>query len=339
MMSVYDSLKSNIDSFVSFFEEKRFNILTLFVYIVFLSAARMWFEALLLDYAYKEISYEYLFVQIHITCFFITSFIAGLVILKFFSKTELSKVANLTALGFTLVLLPPFIDVFILHNPQPYTYGDPNWIQNIFRLITLQSKQGLSVFYMGGEGIIYELLMILLAASLYVFIKTKSILRTLASAASFFVLFIFLGSPQINLLSPIAGQLIHPLFILRYLIVSIILLIILLYLTKKELLKSFIKSSRLITTTHFALMTIIGIFISGHILSRESVYIKINDVVNFILVFLRQIPPNETYTFSKFFIGNIGTFGISVFCIIFVWQYAVMINHVYDEKIDSINNK
>ena len=338
-MSLYVSLKSLINSIVSFFEKKRLNILTLFLYIVFLSAARMWLEALLLNYPYKMISYEYLFVQIHITCFFITSFIAGLVILKFFSKTQLSKVANLTALGFTLVILPPFIDVFILNNPQPYTYGDPNWVINIYKLITFQLDEGFSAFYQGGEGIIYELFMILFVASFYVLVKTKSILRTLGSAACFFVLFIFLGSPQINLFSGAAGQLIHPVFIVRCLIISIILLIILLYLTKKELLKSFIKSSRLVTTAHFALMTIIGVFISGHILSRETVSISINDVVNLILVFLRRMNPDQITVFIKYFIGNIGTFGISVFVIVFIWQYAVMINHVYDEKIDSLNNK
>jgi homogentisate phytyltransferase/homogentisate geranylgeranyltransferase len=45
------------------------------------------------------------------------------------------------------------------------------------------------------------------------------------------------------------------------------------------------------------------------------------------------------FAFSKLFIGNIGTLGISIFCIIFVWQYTVMINHVYDEKIDAEDNK
>ncbi len=339
MNEKFNSLKSGINSVISFFEKKRFNILTLFLYIVFLSAARMWLEALLIDYPYKEISYDYLFVQVHLTCFFITSFIGGLLILKFFSKISLSKVANLTALGFTFVLLPPFIDVFILNNPSSYTYGDPNWVINIFKLFTFQLDEGFSAFYQGGEGIIYELFLILIMACMYVFIKTKSILKTLGAAASFFVLFIFIGSPQLILLRPIAGQLLHPLYILRYLIISIILLLFLIYICNKKLLKSFIKSSRLITTTHFAIMTIIGIFISGHILVRETFYININDVVNLILVFLRQMSPYEMTTFIKLFIGNIGTFGISVFCIIFVWQYAVMINHVYDEKIDALDNK
>ncbi len=335
----YNSLISAINRIISFFEEKRFNILTLFLWIIFLAAARMWLEAVLLDYPYKEISYDYFFVQAHLTCFFVTSFIAGLVILKFFSKEKLSKVANLTALGFTLVILPPFIDVFILNNPSSYTYGSPYWIQNLFELLTLQSEQGISAFYQGGEGIIYELSIILFAACLYVLVKTKSIIRTILSAFSFFILFIFIGSPQLILLRPITGQLIHPLFIIRYLILSIILLLVLLYLTKKELLKSFIKSSRLITTAHFAVMTIIGIFISGHILSRGASYIKIEDIYHLFLVFTQQMNPAEIFSFSKLFIGNLGTFGISVFTIIFVWQYAVMINHVYDKKIDTIDNK
>jgi len=339
MSYLFDRLKSVIVDTISFFEERRFGILTLFLWVVFLSAARMWIEALLLDYPYKEISYDYFFVHAHLTCFFVTSFIAGLLILKFFSKQKLSKVANLTALGFTLVLLPPFIDLFILKNPSSYTYGSPDWIPNLFKFFTFQLEEGFSAFYEGGEGIIYELFMIMIAACLYVFIKTKSIIRSFLNGLSLFLLFIFIGSPQLILLRPITGQLIHPLFILRYLILSIILLLILLFMIRKELLKSFVKSSRLLTTSHFAFMTIIGIIISGHILARGSSTIMISDLYNLFLVFIRQMNPVEIYSFAKLFIGNIGTFGISVFSIIFVWQYSVMINHVYDIEIDNIDNK
>jgi homogentisate phytyltransferase/homogentisate geranylgeranyltransferase len=62
-------------------------------------------------------------------------------------------------------------------------------------------------------------------------------------------------------------------------------------------------------------MTLIGIIIAGHL------YIDVMDIS------------------SPFHAGNIGMLGISLFTIIFLWQYAVMINHVYDVEIDRITNK
>lgn len=315
-----------LDSIISFFEKERFGILTLFIWITFLSALRMWTEAKLLGYAYQELSYQYFFAQLHITAFFITVYIGGVLLLKFYSKQRLAKVANLSALGFIMVLVPPFIDLLMHQNPTPYTYGSPIFFVEYFNsLLTGASTGTADSLFEGGLGIIFELVGITIATSLYVLIRSKSIVRTLLNSVTFIALFIIIGSPFLVLLRSTAGQLVHPLFIVRYIVISIILLLLLLWSTNKKLFSSFLKSSRLLTTAHFSLMTIIGIFIAGHLQQIEFIQFEIGNLIG-------------DPVFWQVFTGNIGTFFLSIFAIIFVWQYAVMINHVYDVQIDRVDN-
>lgn len=315
-----------LDSIISFFEKERFGILTLFLWITFLSALRMWTEAKLLGYAYQELSYQFFFAQLHITAFFITVYIGGVLLLKFYSKQRLAKVANLSALGFIMVLVPPFIDLMMHQNPNPYTYGSPLFFVDYFNsLITGASGGTADSLFEGGLGIIFELVGITIATSLYVLLRSKSIIRTALSFVSFVALFIVIGSPFLVLLRSTAGQLIHPLFIVRYIAISIILLLLLLWTTNKQLFRSFIKSSRLLTTAHFSLMTLVGIFIAGHLQQIEFIQFEIGNIIG-------------DPVFWQVFTGNIGTFFLSIFTIVFVWQFAVMINHVYDAQIDRVDN-
>ena len=326
MPKQFPPLLSSIEKILSFFEKERFGILSLFIWIVVLSAIRMWTEAYLLDYPYKELSYYYLFWQGQITCFFITVFIGGTLILRFYTKQKLAKVANLCGLGFLMVLVPPFLDVFILHSSQGYNYISP--FQFIEAFVTLGTSQNIN---WGGMGVIFELLGITVATSLYVFLRTfrkgllKSLTYTILNAFTFILLFLVAGAPLILILGKYAGFLLHPIFLIRYISISIILLLLILKITKKGLLTSFIRSSRLLTTAHFALMTAVGVLIAGHLHQIGSFHIDILNMFDRI--------------FLQLFMGNVGTFLLSLLTIIFVWQYAVMINHVYDVTIDKLDNK
>lgn len=328
MNQLGNKIITTLDSIIRFFEKERFNILTLFLWIVFLSALRMWMEAKLLGYAYQEFSAQYLFAQVHLTCFFITVYIGGVLILKYFSKQKLAKVANLSALGFIMVLLPPFLDLYMSKTPSPYTYGSPMFFINYFNsLLTGSSVDTAGSLFEGGLGIIFELIGITIATSFYVLFRSRSIVKTIGNAITFLVLFVGVGSPFLVLLRGTAGQLIHPLFIARYILLSIIFLLLLLWVCQKKLFKSFLKSSRWITTAHFALMTFIGILVSGHLFQVEA--------ISFELEYMLGGDP----VFWQVFTGNIGTLLLSIFAIIFVWQYAVMINHVFDVQIDDVDNK
>jgi len=316
------SILAWFDNIISFFEKERFTLITMFIWIFILSAIRMWMEAVLFNYPYQELTFEYFFNHAHIISFYFTVFIGGILIVTFFSKQKLAKVANLSAIGFVMILLPPLIDTFILNNQNPYYYiHSDRFLDSILTFFTSQIE-------FGGWGLFLELVAIIFVTSLYVFIRTKSLKKTFMNFIVFYFFISIVSTPDLNPIiyflqsSDYATGLIQPVLILRYLLISTILLILLLKITKKDLLSSFIKSSRFTTTAHFTLMAIIGILIAGHI--QIDIFFNIN-ILNPIVAGIHA--------------GNIGTLGICLFSIIFYWQYAVMINHVYDVDIDILDNK
>ena len=102
---------------------------------------------------------------------------------------------------------------------------------------------------------------------------------------------------------------------LQFLTISILILFLILKVSRKGFVSKFIKTSRPLTTLHFVFMALIGVFVAGHLNL---------DVTNF-------LEPSQA--------GNIGMLGISLFLMIFLWQYAVMLNHVYDLEIDKKNKR
>ncbi len=330
MSNKNDPVPSIIHRILKFFEKERFGILTLFLWIVALSAIRMWTEAVFLDYPYQEISYRFLFFQAHITSFFIVAYMGGVLLLSFFSKERIARVANLAAIGFLMVLVPPFLDVFFLHSATPYDYISP--LQFFEALFTLGTSENIE---WGGAGVIFELFGITIATSVYVFIKRikdgiiKAFAFTVGNIIAFILFFLIIGSPLLMLLrgtfSP-GAELIQPLFVVRYLVIGLILWLLMMRVSKKGLFTSFLRSSRLLTTAHFMLMTGIGMLIAGHLGRIETLQLD---------VFAMFTEP----VYLQIFIGNIGMFFLSILAIVFIWQYAVMINHVYDLSIDRIDNQ
>jgi 4-hydroxybenzoate polyprenyltransferase len=73
------------------------------------------------------------------------------------------------------------------------------------------------------------------------------------------------------------------------------------------------------------LMTAIGILISGHLYRIGTIQLDVFSLFSEPLFF-------------QIFTGNIAMFLLSLLTIAFIWQYAVMINHVYDSSIDKMDN-
>jgi 4-hydroxybenzoate polyprenyltransferase len=135
-----------------------------------------------------------------------------------------------------------------------------------------------------------------------------------------------MGTPfLIFYIGEFAGNLVQPFLVIRYLSISLVLLFLLFLSIKAAFFKSIIKSMRLLTTAHFVLMTIVGVFIAGHLNQANQFTMDINFLFD---------PP-----FWSLFTGNIAMFILTLFSIAFCWQYAVMINHVYDTTIDKKDNK
>jgi len=119
--------------------------------------------------------------------------------------------------------------------------------------------------------------------------------------------------------------------------------VILLKISKGRLLSSFIKSARLLTTLHALAMVLLGVLIAGFICYNPLNITDLSnvDIINYtdanVTSLLNVIDTTRFKLFTS--AGNIGMLGISLFTILFLWQYAVMINHVYDIDIDKKTNK
>ena len=314
------SIMSTLENIISNFEKERFSYFTAFLWALLLGSIRTMVEANLLDYPYKELSYAWLFNQAHIIGFFLSVFIGGVLIIKLITNQKLLKIINLACIGFTLALIPPFLDLFFNIGSISYTYVNP------LDFITSFSKYFVTQGGTGGLGVLIELFAIMIATSSYVYIITKSVKKFLLNFFIFFIFIMFMGTPlSFFLIGEYAGNLIQPIAVIRYTLLAILFLLLLFKVEKKGLLKSFVKSMRLTTTAHFVLMTIVGVFIAGNLGQVGNIQM---DLSNF-------LDP----TFWAIFTGNIGTFILTLLSIIFCWQYAVMINHVYDVKIDILDNR
>ncbi len=94
---------------VEFFEKKKFTPLTAFIFLVILGIIRSVTESIWFEYRVFSL---YLIVQ-H-TAFNFPVLVMGVLILSIASKTSLIKVYNAVLLGFVLVIMPPFMDYFVL---------------------------------------------------------------------------------------------------------------------------------------------------------------------------------------------------------------------------------
>ena len=320
-----EKILSWIEDIIGKFEKERLNILTLFIWIFILSFTRTWVEAYLFNYSYAELSYKYIFNYAHIIFFYFAVYLMGVVVLKFFSKEKLMKVANLSAWGFTIILLPPFLDKFIFHT-STYRY-----VASVQQFIEGYTSFFLRLGSVGGYGLFIEIVTILILSSIYVFVKRRSIPIALAHFFVLYTLILIIGTPRLDpilaMWSPeseslvvpgqirVAAGLLQPVFFLHFLIICIILALIAGELSRKGFVFRFFKTARLPQVIHMILMVTIGIIVAGHL---DINLMNLSD-------------PSQT--------GNIGMAGLSIFLIVFLWVYTAIINDVYDVEIDRFTNR
>lgn len=301
-----------VENVISKVERERFSVLTVFLWVLMLAVIRMWTEAYLFNYPYAEINYEFIFNYAHIVTFYFAVFLLGVLIVKFFSKQKLAKVVNLGAWGFVIILVPPFLDKFVFNTPS-YRY-----ISSVQQFIEGFTSFFIKLGDVGGYGLFIELVTILVLSSLYVYVKTRSVPRSLLNFFSLYIFILFMGTPNVNPLIAEwskSGRLSQPVLFLYSLILAILFMVLILKVSKKGFLLRFVKTSRPFTTLHAVFMVLVGVFVAGHLNL---------DLTNFL---------------DSSQAGNVGMLGINLFLLVFLWQYAVMLNHVYDIEIDKISNR
>ncbi len=295
---------------ISFLEKERLSFVAVFLWVLLLGAVRMYTEAKLFGYAYKEIDYSFIFFYGHIISFYVCVFLGGILILKTLTKERIKKIANLVSWGFLLVLIPPLLDKFIFHY-ETYIYVPKE------RFIDFILFSYHKIFpEVAGYGLFMEIILIMIFTTFYTYIKTRSLPKSVINFVSFNFFIAFISTPTLNpLLNKWEmGDLCQPAFFLRYIILSLVIFVLILLISRRGLLSSFFISSGPLRTCHFLLMGGIGIFIASHISLHHELISYLNA-------------------------GNIGVIGITLFTILFLWQYATMINNVYDIEIDRITKR
>jgi 4-hydroxybenzoate polyprenyltransferase len=128
----------------------------------------------------------------HHLAFYSFVFIAGTLIVSGIAGLDIAKVSKVSALGFSLVIFPPLVDRFLFLQSSPYVYALPQELGKNLLTFFLSGREA-------GFGVLLEIIAILLLASTYVFLKTLSLVRSVLTALSLYIMISLAVTPRLFL--------------------------------------------------------------------------------------------------------------------------------------------
>ena len=266
-------------------EMKRINPILIFFILFAIATARDFIEFSLL-----QVNYTFLYI-IHFNLFYMAIFLAYVFFISVFSKEKIRKVVNIATIGFLLIVIAPIIDYFIFGRVFTYCYHSPdNLLKNILTFFLYEACI--------GKGIIIETTIFKILAGLYIYYKTKSVLKPIIAFFFFYILESLFALPA--LLTGL-GSNFEVKMSLYYIILNVIFLTLISYRINKKIFFGLIKNSRPLRSLFYVFMVFFGAFLAG---------IRYAD-----------------YLFA------------AMIAIFFIWQFAVVVNDIYDQKIDKLSNK
>lgn len=268
---------------------------------------------------------------IHIPVFYISILLAVIILLHLFSKVEITKVSKMSLIFFGIIILPIFIDFFVysaLGEDMDYLYIVENLKSNFLNLLNpLVKIQGVTY------GMRMEIAAISILSFFYIFMKRNKIFLSFLGgffvfAICFFYIsipgmligfFKFLSSfiPLIKLdnanLSAMftTDELAESRVTIVELVITSILTAVWFWRYNHTKFKALFRNLRFSRSMHYTLLVIIGIAFNFSFNLYLPVLLK-----NFSLIRL---------------IGTLST-------IFFAFQFAVIINDIYDVNCDKISN-
>ena len=310
--------------FIESVEKNRFNLISGFIYILVLGLLRTSLEEQLLTGALTSQdkfgpTWPFsVYIYAHTIAFYFAVFLIGVTILHILTREKVRKVANVVFCGFWIIIIPPILDVFLFGSTKVYLIPDPNDLSNwLSAALFFKIPAGLSTGVHVQFAILYSL------CALYVFIKTRSILRALLVIVvlqwtptlvfgALFLLFI-----KGSILYPFPGGITIDSFALLCFIyftsLSILLSTLLVHRTNKKTVLSIFKNLRPYRSSLFMMLVFIGVIVAS--------------------------PPTlDSYTFTFLEFEGFLRLALSIFSVFFVWQFTVVINDIFDEKIDRMSN-
>jgi 4-hydroxybenzoate polyprenyltransferase len=294
-------------------EKKRFNIPITFLYILGLGFIRVALEDLLGNQDMNIYMYA------HLVAFFLLMYLFGLMVMSFFSKENPGKVANLINCGFWIIVLPPIFDR-LATGFFGYTYLSAD------SFITNLTTFGIGNVGDIGFGLLIEIIAIFMFVGAYVFIKTKSVVRTVLAALVMYLFMLIISTPGLYFPFPLAeegwaqfpsgGTTVYPNMIhlhifafLWYSFLCVLICLAIAYLHHRGVFKGLVFSNRPIRTLHFTLMAVVGYAVALGTGAMNLLSYPYYIDLAFLLVTVAVVASS--------------------------WQFATMINDIHDVEIDK----
>lgn len=170
---------------------KKQSFITVFILVVLITSLRVLSECLILDYPFKNMPDQVVRFYLENIYYFLIVF---LVVSAFLSKLVREELLPLMSFGvkfFPLIILPPWIDRFLAGRTDGYHYATvKNFLWNFFTLsfVTGDSTLGISL----------EVLVALLGIFIFVFWKTKNILKSAGGALLILLFLLVLSTPKLT---------------------------------------------------------------------------------------------------------------------------------------------
>jgi len=138
-------------------------------------------------------SFPYFFFEFsHTFLFFLFSFLLFLPLLSHFARSSVKATTNILLFGFLIILTPPLIDWYISGGAGYWSFYEFDGIRGLIaRFFTFfGSTPEIGVTY----GVRIEVALSVLLFALYIFLKTRDVLRTLLGSIASYTLFFILGT-------------------------------------------------------------------------------------------------------------------------------------------------
>ncbi len=260
---------------------------------------------------------------LHFPVFFLSLLICIIIVLHFFTKTEIQKVSKIALIPFSIIILPVIIDLaisFITKTKISYIYISDNFWQVLLRFFD-PSYQTPEL----PTGIRAEITLVILMAFIYIFSKRKKIaVAVLGAVATYILCFLYISVPAVLIeLFKFMAFLINTLHLDNFpfekgfideSLVSILELILISFTSLIWLwrydhakCKAVIKNMRLTRSLHYILLCLIGA-----------------------LLYSLGLPILDLFALIRI----AGMF----FAVFFAFQFSVVTNDIFDIDCDKLSN-
>lgn len=268
------------------------------LYFSFLISLRDLFEQLFFEKSFSIFQFNHHFF------FYVLMLLVGILVISSIGKIAVAKTTLIVAAGFIVMVCPPLVDHFIFFRNHPYDYVLPREFLKNFRTFFLFTPRA-------GIGIFLEIIAILVLAGLYVFIKSKSLIRAISTSLVLYLLVGLSVSPRLFLplpdtTKPLFWESRHILYFSYDLGLCLLAAIIFIWRINPALPKAIFREICSFRTLNFMVMVCAGIFV--------------RKILHFFVF------PDFLYALISLVLMGI------------LWTVTVLINNVYDLPIDQVTN-